>query len=250
MAGKFLTAQWRHLAMFNYAVDPAILLPHVPAGTELDTWGGATYVSVVGFMFLNTRVMGLAIPFHCNFPEVNLRFYVRRRGAPGEMHVNAEGYKRGVVFIKELVPRAAIAWVARVVYGEAYAALPMRHEIGLVSEGERVRGEVGYEWRHRGEWQGISLAIDGAPQPLVPGSEAEFITEHYWGYASGSGRTLEYRVEHPPWRVWEAKDAALRGDVAGLYGQAFGAALAGPPGSVFLAEGSEIAVYRGAPLAG
>lgn len=242
-----MAAQWRHLAMLNYAVDPELLAPYVPAGVELDAWSGTTYVSVVGFMFLHTRVMGLAIPFHCNFPEVNLRFYVRRRGAPGEMHVDADGYKRGVVFIKELVPRAAIALVARWVYGEAYAALPMRHRVALTTEGERVHGEVGYEWRLGGAWGGLEVAVDGVPTALVRGSEAEFITEHYWGYAAGSGRTLEYRVEHPPWRVWPAERAALRCDVAALYGAQFVQALAGPPRSAFLAEGSEIAVYRGRP---
>lgn len=196
--GRFLTAQWRHLAMLNYAIDPALLAPYVPPGTELDSWRGTTYVSVVGFMFLRTRVLGLAIPFHCNFPEVNLRFYVRRPGRPGEPHVDADGHKRGVVFIKEIVPRAAIAAVARLVYGEAYVALPMRRRLALVEDGARVHGRVGYEWRLGDHWHGLDLDIDGAPAPLAPGFEAEFITEHYWGYASGSGRTLEYRVEHPP----------------------------------------------------
>lgn len=241
--GRFLTAQWRHLAMLNYAVDPAILAPYVPPGTELDEWGGTTYVSVVGFMFLRTRVLGLAIPFHCNFPEVNLRFYVRRAGEPGQPHVNAAGFKRGVVFIKEIVPRLAIATVARVVYGEAYVALPMRQRIAL-----ETGGRVGYEWRFDKKWHGVEVAVDGAPAPLEQGSEAEFITEHYWGYASGSGRTLEYRVEHPPWRVWPAREAALRCDAGRLYGPEFAAALAGPPRSAFLAEGSEIAVYRGRAL--
>lgn len=234
--------------MFNYAIDPALLLPHVPAGCELDAWGGTTYVSVVGFMFLRTRVLGVPIPFHCNFPEVNLRFYVRRKGAPGDLHVGPDGDKRGVVFIKEIVPRAAIAMVARVVYGEAYVALPMSHVIALETAGERVHGTVAYGWRLGRAWHGLEVAVDGAPAPLVPGSEAEFITEHYWGYAAGSGRTLEYRVEHPPWRVWEAKEAALRCDVAALYGPQFVAALAAPPRSVFLAEGSAIAVHRGRPL--
>ena len=246
--GRFLSAQWRQLAMLNYSVDPAMLAPFVPAGTELDSWGGATYVSVVGFMFLKTRVLGLAIPFHCNFPEVNLRFYVRRRGTPGELHIDADGYKRGVVFIKEIVPRVAIAAVARAVYGEAYVALPMRRRSELVTDGERVHGRVAYDWRLRGEWQGLQLEIDGVPTALVAGSEEEFITEHYWGYANGSGRTLEYRVEHPPWRVWAAKQATLHGDMGALYGPQFAAALAGPPRSAFLAEGSEIAVYRGRPL--
>ena len=246
--GRFLTAQWRHLAMLNYAVDPAILTPHLPAGVELDAWHGTTYLSVVGFMFLGTRVLGLPIPFHRNFPEVNLRFYVRRPGRPGEPHVDADGYKRGVVFIKELVPRAAIAWVARTVYGEAYHSLPMRHRIDLTHEQDgRVHGDVAYEWRLGAAWQGLELSIDGPPAELVPGSEAAFITEHYWGYAAGSGRTLEYRVEHPPWRVWTATRSRLHGDLTGLYGEAFAAALAAPPRSAFLAEGSEIAVHRGRP---
>ena len=246
--GRFLTAQWRHLAMLNYAVDPQVLAPHVPAGTELDVFAGTTYVSVVGFMFLQTRVLGLPIPFHCNFPEVNLRFYVRRPGRPGEPHVDADGHKRGVVFIKELVPRAAIAWVARTVYGEAYHSLPMRHRVDLTREPDgRVHGEVAYEWRPDKDWHGLELAIDGPPADLVPDSEAAFITEHYWGYASGSGRTLEYRVEHPPWRVWSATRSALHGDLTGLYGEALARAIAGPPTSAFLAEGSEVAVHRGRP---
>ena len=248
--GRFLTAQWRHLAMLNYAVDPAALAPHVPAGTELDVWNGTHYVSVVGFMFLQTRVLGIPIPFHMNFPEVNLRFYVRRRGEVGEAHVSADGWKRGVVFIKEIVPRAAIALVARMLYGEAYAALPMRHALQLEHEPPRVHGRVAYAWRLGKRWNGLALHIDGAPEPLVPGSEAEFITEHYWGYADGSGRTLEYRVEHPPWRVWPAHDPRLDCDVAALYGPAFEDALAAPPRSAFLAEGSEIAVHRGRPLSG
>ena len=245
--GRFLTAQWRHLAMLNYAVDPEVLAPHVPVGTELDSWQGTTYVSVVGLMFLRTRVLGLAIPFHCNFPEVNLRFYVRRPGRAGEPHVDADGHKRGVVFIKEIVPRAAIALVARVVYGEAYVALPMRSRVTLATEGTRVHGRVGYDWRLGHDWHGLDLDIDGVPAALTPGSEAEFITEHYWGYAGGSGRTLEYRVEHPPWRVWPATGAALRCDVAALYGPEFAAALAGLPRSAFLAEGSEVAVHKGRP---
>ena len=248
--GRFLTAQWRHLAMLNYAVDPAALAPHLPAGTELDVWNGTHYVSVVGFMFLGTRVLGLPIPFHMNFPEVNLRFYVRRRGAPGEPHVDRDGWKRGVVFIKEIVPRAAIALVARVLYGEAYVALPMRRSLELVDEAPRVRGRVAYAWRLGADWHELALHIDGAPAPLVPGSEAEFITEHYWGYADGSGRTLEYRVEHPPWRVWPAHDSTLRCAVPRLNGPAFADALAAPPRSAFLAEGSAVAVHRGRPPTG
>src|SRR6185295_4061969 len=120
MAGTFgrtfLTAEWRYLAMLNYEIDPAVLSPLVPRGTELGRWNGKTFVSMVGFLFLNTRVMVLSIPFHCDFEEINLRCYVRHRAA--------DGWRRGVVFVKEIVPRAAIAWTARWLYDENYVALP------------------------------------------------------------------------------------------------------------------------------
>jgi len=117
----FLRADWRYLAMLNYEIDPRVLEPLVPTGTELDSFGGKTYASMVGFLFLNTRVLGVPVPFHRNLEEVNLRFYVRR-------HVDGE-YRRGVVFVRELVPRRAIAWIANVVYGENYAAVSMAHSI-------------------------------------------------------------------------------------------------------------------------
>lgn len=236
--GVFLTAEWRHLALLNYEIEPAVLAPFVPAGTELDDWRGSTLMSVVGFLFLRTRLLGVPIPLHRDFEEVNLRFYVRRRAE--------DGWRRGVVFIKELVPRFAIALVARTLYHEPYLALPMSHRL------ERTDGvvrRVEYSWRFHGQRHAIRLATQDAPQPLREGSEAEFITEHYWGYnRQPEGSTLEYRVEHPRWRVHEVCEATLECDVAALYGEQFAESLRGRPSSVFLAEGSPISVYRGVRL--
>lgn len=234
----FLTAEWRYLVMLNYEIDPNVLQNFVPKGTELDTWHGRTYVSVVGFMFLNTRLLGIPIPFHTNFEEVNLRFYVRRK-AP-------DGWRRGVVFIKELVPKWAIATTARLVYGENYAALPMRHTIQHTTQNSQTAVHVRYEWFHNNNWQHISLTAHGDPQPLGAESEAEFIAEHYWGYASTrSGRTLEYHVEHPRWRVWAASHFQYNCDIAELYGPTFAPALQASPTSAFLAEGSAVTVRQG-----
>jgi uncharacterized protein YqjF (DUF2071 family) len=234
-AKPFLSAEWRDLAMLNYLVPPDILLPFVPAGTELDTWHGATYVSIVGFRFVSTRVLGLSIPGHIDFEEVNLRFYVRRQAS--------DGWRRGVVFIRELVPRRAIAWIAKLRYNEPYRALPMRHTIDRRADGtpDRVR----YEWRHAAQWEGLALRTKGGAQPLTPGSEAEFITEHYWGYTrQRDGSTIEYRVEHSPWKVWEAESAHLSCDIAPLYGSQFSPLLRGAPQSAFLADGSHVVVFR------
>jgi uncharacterized protein len=237
--GVFLTAEWRHLAMLNYVVDASLLLPFVPAGTELDRWNGNVFVSVVGFRFLKTKLLSfLPIPMHSNFDEVNLRFYVRRQTG-GEV-------RRGVVFIREIVPRRAIAFVARTLYHENYVALPMAHEIRPVA-GNRLK--VSYRWRSENRWSRISLETEGDSELPSEGSMEQFITEHYWGYAARpGGGCVEYRVAHPSWRVWQARQSAFEGDAEKLYGRDIAAALRGEPQSAFLAEGSPITVMRGRRL--
>ncbi|MFN0212817.1 MAG: YqjF family protein [Saprospiraceae bacterium] len=230
----FLTAEWRKLLMANYIVPPEILRPFVPWGTELDLWQGKCYISLVGFMFMNTRVLGIAIPFHRDFEEVNLRFYVRRK-------VGNE-WQRGVVFIKEIVPKPAIALVANLVYAENYVTHRMRHSWNIIN-GNRL---VLYEWKpyFSGDWYKMSAVTESEATPISTGSEAEFITEHYWGYASfGTGSTNEYQVQHPRWDVYKVHSHELSGNFAGLYGKAFGEILNRPPDSVFVAEGSEISVF-------
>lgn len=229
----FLTAEWRSLLMMNYAVDPALLRPLVPQGVELDLWQGQALVSMVGFLFLHTKVLGLPIPFHRHFEEVNLRFYVRRE-AP-------EGWRRGVTFVREIVPRLAIASLARGLYNEPYLACPMRHRL--------APGSCEYAWRFDGRWNSMSAEFEGAPAAIGEGTAEEFIFEHYWGYTRLRDRsTAEYQVEHPRWRAWRAKNPRLDCDAAALYGADFAPALGGDPVSAFLAEGSPISVRRGARL--
>jgi uncharacterized protein len=233
----FLTAEWRWLALLNYAVDPKLLAPRVPAGTELDQFEGRTYISLVGFRFLSTKVFGVPIPFHRNFEEVNLRFYVRRR--------DACVLKRGVVFIQELVPRRAIAAVARWVYHENYRRLPMAHRIE--SSGGSL--SVQYTWRYEERTNSLAIIATGSPRRMADGSEEQFIAEHYWGYCrQPDGSTLEYHVDHPPWRVRDVAQAQFSGDAGVLYGAEFEAILNKPPDSAFLAEGSPVKVYQGRRL--
>lgn len=231
----FLTAEWRMLAMLNYEVAPELLLRYVPAGTELDRWQGKLFVSLVGFRFLNTRVFGVPVPFHRNFDEVNLRFYVRR--------LEGTEVRRGVVFIREIVPRWAIAAVANAIYNEKYAAMPMRHQV----DPQRKPGpEAEYAWRTHAGWCRMNVCAAGEPALPAEGSEEQFITEHYWGYAAQrDGGCVEYRVEHPSWKVWKAERASFDGNVDELYGKDLAAVLKATPSSAFLAEGSAITVGRG-----
>jgi uncharacterized protein len=235
----FLTAEWRYVAMLNYVVAPGLIERFVPAGTEIDRWQGKTFVSLVGFRFLKTKVMGVPIPFHRDFDEVNLRLYVRRR--------EGSEIRRGVVFVREIVPRWAIAAIARTVYNEKYVALPMSHRVDLQPDGG-VRAEYG--WRTAGGANRLSLSVQGEPKLPVEGSEEQFIAEHYWGYSmQRDGGTVEYRVDHPSWRVWSSRDATFEGEMEELYGRDLAQILTQPPSSAFLAEGSAVTVYRGSRIA-
>ncbi|MEQ8209795.1 MAG: DUF2071 domain-containing protein [Lacipirellulaceae bacterium] len=235
-----LRAEWRHLAMINYEIDPKVVEPLAPAGTEIDFWEGKTYVSMVGFLFLNTRIFGMPIPWHINFEEVNLRFYVRRKGP--------EGWRRGVVFVRELVPRWAIAFVARKLYAEKYWSTKMSYAISPSKESSPPE-KATYRW----DWRGkpYLMTLQSSDEPIVPeeGSQPQFIAEHYWGYsAQPNGTTKEYRVDHPTWRVSPASFAKFEGDYAHLYGDEFAEALSEQPASAFWAKGSEVSVYQGIRL--
>jgi uncharacterized protein YqjF (DUF2071 family) len=230
--GVFLTADWRNLLMFNYEVDPGMLQRFVPLGTMLDAFEGRTYVSLVGFEFNHTRIAGVAIPFHSSFEEVNLRFYVRRQG------------KRGVVFIRELVPKFAVAAIARIAFGENYSCVPMSHSI----ETRPDTGDVEVEYRWGAGPGRCSMRIEAEKKSFLPPDDSlgQFITEHYWGYAAQSdGGCLEYEVQHPRWLVREAKSARFAGDAAGYYGAEFGELLKLSPDSAFTAEGSAVTVFKG-----
>lgn len=222
--------------MANYSVDSSLLEKYLPHKTEFDFWGNTCYVSLVGFMFENTRVKGLKIPFHTNFEEVNLRFYVRYNDA-GE-------WKRGVVFIKEIVPKPALTLVANTVYKENYETLPMKHAWTMSPEDFAVE----YQWK-KSSWNRFKVVVERIPGLIKPGSEEEFITEHYWGYTKVSNqKTSEYGVEHPKWEVYRTKDFLVDVNFGDVYGQEFAFLKNETPKSVFLAEGSEILVKEGGTI--
>ena len=229
--------------MINYEIDPAILLPHVPRGTELDSWGGRTFVSLVGFRFLKTRIVGAPIPFHVNFEEINLRFYVRRKAD--------DGWRRGVVFVKEIVPRMAIALTARWLYHENYVALPTAHSIQATPGPDGNIAWAQYSWTSRGQANSMRVVTRGPAVELADGSEEEFIAQHYWGYAKQrDGGSVEYSVEHPPWRrIWQCESGSFDGNAEQLYGAEFAETLRGKPSSAFLAEGSAVLVHKGRRIA-
>ncbi|MDB5196800.1 MAG: hypothetical protein JWP88_1171 [Flaviaesturariibacter sp.] len=223
--------------MANYLIDPAVLQPYLPCYTELDTFNGNHYVSLVGFLFTDTKVRGIAVPFHRTFEEVNLRFYVRYK--------EAGNWKRGVVFMKEIVPKRAITIIANTFYKEKYATYPMRHSWEETADGLQVE----YGWKVGSEWNFLKAITECEGQAITAGTEEEFITEHYWGYTTiDQACTGTYEVVHPKWKVHRVKEFTSYCNVLSLYGQPFEEALRQRPQSVFLAEGSAVQVMIGSKI--
>ena len=232
---RFLKAQWKDLIMLNYEVDAGVLTPFLPAGTELDLWQGKALVSMVGFMFLQTKVLGIKWPFHVNFEEINLRFYVRR--------FDGKEWKRGAVFISEIVPKVLITIIANTLYKEHYRALPTRHSVTPLEDNLT---HYLYEWKVKGKWNKIGATVSNELQPMLKGSAEEFIFEHYWGYNSISAtKTTEYQVEHISWKIAQVQDFVFEAEIAELYGNQFVRFLTKAPYSAFFAKGSDISVRMG-----
>ena len=240
MAGQnrpFLTATWRNLVLLSYEIDPEALLKYLPQGLSLDAWQGKCLISVVGLQFLNTRVRGIPAPIYRNYPEVNLRFYVRRK-LGGQ-------WRRGVVFIKQIVPHRMVALVARRVYHERFVAMPISCSLACPPDSSQPQ-RITYQWRHRRHWEKLEVAALGPLERPAEGSIEHFLAEHYWGYnTQPNGSTLEYLVDRPSWRIRTAPASTLVCDVEQLYGSNFVECLGGSPISSFWAEGSEVAVHRG-----
>jgi len=227
--------------MFNYEVDPGILDPYLPAYTEIDLYEGKVLVSLVGFMFNDTRVFGIRWPMHTNFEEVNLRFYIRYN----------DGYqnKRGVSFISEIVPSRVISTLANKLFNECYSSASMQHK--LISDDTSL--QISYQWKLRGRgWNIMKVECHNNPTVILPGSAEEFILEHYFGYSKmNASTTIEYAVEHPVWQVYPVSDYSLNCDIAGLYGSAFVPFIDGVrPHSVMVAKGSDVIVRWGALIKG
>jgi uncharacterized protein YqjF (DUF2071 family) len=235
---RFLTARWSHLAMLQFAVPEAWFARYLPPDCVPDTsLDGRAYCSLVGFDFLDCRVLGVPWPGFRNFPEFNLRLYVR--------HVPTGD--RGVVFVRELVPSRFVAAVARWTYNEPYLAVPMSSSV----EVRERRISVEHRVTFAGKVNRLRV-LAGTPCALPPeGGTEVFFKEHRWGFnRSHGGRLIRYEVRHPHWKTFPVESYELEWDFEGLYGQPFAALAGRRPDSVLLAEGSDVSVLLWRPIRG
>jgi uncharacterized protein YqjF (DUF2071 family) len=229
----FLTAKWLHLINITYRVDPCILKSHLPKGLELDIIDGNAFISLVAFDFKDTKVKRMKIPFHVNFPEINLRFYVKHNG------------RRGVIFIKEFVPKFMISFIANTIYNEPYETADMKSEVSMNN-----KIEVSHTLKIKKDEYLIKLTAKNNPSTPPDTSHEHFFKEHSFGYGkSHSGKTLVYRVDHPVWRVYPVIDYSHNFDFDKIYGRKFSFLNEEKPFNVLFAEGSEVKVYGAKELA-
>ncbi len=227
----FLKARWENIIMVNYEIDPQVLSPYLPKGVELDLYEGKAYVSLVGFMFKNTRIFNVPIPYFGNFEEVNLRFYVTRK--------EGNSTKRGVVFINETIPYRIVAWMANKLYKEHYIVLPTRHFFQKIGEKQLIK----FDWHISKKWNHILVQSDKVPTEMQSGSFEEFIYEHYYGFTKiDENSTEEYHIQHPKWKVNSVLSYDINCDFIAMYGQTFSVLNQTKPTAVFIAEGSNVAV--------
>jgi uncharacterized protein YqjF (DUF2071 family) len=228
MPRPFLTARWEHLLNVTWRVPPALLAPHVPRGVTLDVQEGHAFASLVAFDFLDTRVLGVPWPGFRNFPELNLRFYVK------------QGEERGVVFLREFVPQRLVAAMARATYNEPYRAAPMHSR--FEAQGDAVHWMLGISWGGREH----SVAVRAREPRTVPTADSvtHYFKEHQWGFGRGHlGTTHVYQVVHPVWATWPVEEVTLDVDYARLYGRAWAFLADAEPVSTSFSVGSPVAVH-------
>jgi uncharacterized protein len=231
MTDTFLSARWENLIMANYEVNPDVLIPYLPHGVELDFYNNKPYLSLVGFMFKQTSLFNIPIPFLGTFEEINLRFYVKR--------VEGDTVKRGVVFINETVPYKLVAWLANKLYKEHYIAIPTKNVTEIPSFSKKIK----YQWKINKEWNHLAVNATKENEQMLPGSIEEFIFEHYYGYTKINNQlSQEYKVNHPRWQVNKVIDYSIHCDFKSMYGNDFTFLSNHQPDSVIIAEGSPVTV--------
>ena len=228
----FLTAEWTHVTNITYAVDPSHLEPFLPKGLELDTIDGNAFVSLVPFNFFNTRIRNIKIPFHVNFPETNLRFYVKHNG------------RRGVSFLREYVPKFFVAFVANTVYNERYSLARMKNTLEVSASEISMR----YELSAKGKSFFVETKADNKPWVPGPDSIEHFFKEHELGFTGASGNTRYYLVEHPVWEAYPVRSVSMNIDFGILFGKEWEFLNNEKPYSTLFVKGSEIKVFPDRPL--
>ncbi len=225
MSIPFLTAQWRNLIVATFAVPDDILEKYLPPGLELDRHDGQAFCSLVGFQFQKPSVFGLPSPFYRNFPEWNLRIYVRR------------GEKRGVHFVREFVPHRLVTWAGRLSFREPFETAPVTVDVSTGA----TKLKVEYTVTRGGKTH--LLSAEGAIRTQCPSDWDARFTDLNWAFShTSSGGIREFEVKRPAWDMHPLHRFHIDVDWAKLYGPRWALMNGREPVSVALLAGSEVRV--------
>ena len=230
---RFLTAEWKNLAVATFEIDKKLLGKYLPDNTEINGFDGKHFISLVGFMFSNPAFFGFKAPFFRTFEEMNLRFYVKRK--------TQNGWRNGVVFIKEIAPSKFIGQIAKLLYRENFITLPMSHSIAMTADQQ----ETEYKWKIRNKWNFFSLKTSTIPLSAEVNSIEAFIKNQYWGYTKGNFKeTFEFEIKHIPWNIFPSTSFELDIDAEALYGKELASFFYQKPLCCFLMDGSYTEISR------
>jgi len=234
-----MKAKFTELVALNFSVDPSILEPRLPKGVELHFYGNETYVSLVAMMLRNVRVYNVPITIAKMVGEFNLRFYVRRK-------VGENQYKNGSCFIKDYVSSWAASWALEKLFKAEFGRIRMKWAHARFDGDEEGRPpSADYRWQVDGDrWNRIRVLARERVAKTGRDTKVGFILNHSFIYSKRGNKTLEYPVTRPAWSIWNAGQANFTCDVERLFGPEFVKPLAKRPASVFVANGSEVVVYR------
>ena len=229
-----LKAEYSDLVAINFQIDDHLLKPLVPVGLELDYFDGDTFVSLVTMKIKRMKIWGIPFSVIPAFPEISLRFYVRR--------TTGDKSENGTCLIKDFVGGATAAWYLRTQFNSEFTKLKIQGQ----SKGFGIDEipEVEYRWKHDDQWNNLRVRARSRITNTGKGTKVGFILDHSNYFASQKGRTIAYRVERPQWEVWDAAQANFNCDVKNLFGRAFIKPLSKRPASVFVSAGSHVTVYR------
>ena len=193
-----MTQTWHDLLFAHWPVDAKALRDHVPSEFVLDLFDGTAWVGIIPFHMTNVAPRGVpSLPWVSEFPELNVRTYVRVNERPG------------VYFFSLDAGSTLAVQAARFLLNLPYysAAMSVTPNAGNIEYDSR---------RHDGA---ATLAASyrpvGAPFEAVSGSLEYFLTERYCLY-NLDRRAVPYRLEihHPPWPLQPADAEFTRNTMA------------------------------------
>jgi uncharacterized protein len=199
-----MTQTWHDLLFAHWRVDRSELRSKVPPAFELDLFWGEAWIGIVPFHMTNVAPRGVpSLPWVSEFPELNVRTYVR------------VGDRPGIYFFSLDAGSTVAVHTARTLLNLPYHAASMvvsRTQTGGVEYDSSRSSDPTAEFRGR-------YAPIGSPFVADKGSLEYFLTERYCLYhVNHQGVPYRLEIHHPPWPLQGAEAQLTRNTMADVNG--------------------------------